>query len=72
MPSHYRGDPYWLTAKYAGTCRRCGRPIRPGEHVFYYPKTKSVYCSEPGCGEKESNSFHEAVQDEDFYNGYGG
>ncbi len=65
---YYSGDPYWLTAKFMSTCTRCKAGINKGEKIFYYPRTKDVYCSEEGCGHAESASFEAAAQDEYFYN----
>jgi hypothetical protein len=64
MPSHYSGDPYWLTAKY-GKCAKCGIPVK-GKRAFYYPKGKHVYCE--ACGEIESARFNAEIEDEDSYN----
>jgi transcription elongation factor Elf1 len=65
MASHYKGDPKWIEAKFNSTCS-CGRAIKKGEQIFYYPKGKVAFCSD--CGQSRSAEFQSAVQDEDFYN----
>lgn len=63
----YAGDPYWLTVKYPGSCRRCGKQIRKGERAFRY-KDGSLYCDSDACGRAESRSFEAAAFDEDMFN----
>ena len=65
---YYSGDPYWTSARFTSCCSRCGRSISKGEKIFYYPKTKDVFCSDGRCGESESKSFEAAAQDEWNYN----
>jgi len=67
--SHYGGDPFWMTSKYSGKCRKCSSPINKGDNIFYYPKGKTVYCEK--CGQGESAKFDSMVEDEDFMNGGG-
>lgn len=67
--SHYSGDPFWMTSKYSGKCRKCSNPINKGDNIFYYPKGKTVYCEK--CGQGESAKFDSMVEDEDHYNGGG-
>lgn len=62
----YKNDPKWLLARFNGKCRKCNKPVKKGDSIFYYPSTKSVYCKE--CGNQESASFECMKQDEDFYN----
>lgn len=70
-PSCYYGDPYWLTTRYPGRCRKCGRPVHRGERAFYFPKGKALYCAD-GCGPEASARFNAERADEDLYNGFGG
>jgi len=65
---YYSGDPYFTTAKFTSTCTRCKEQISRGERIFYFPRTKDVYCAGDGCGGAESRSFEAAAQDEYFYN----
>ena len=70
MPQkYYKGDPYWTRARFPSVCCRCGRQIKTGEEIFYYPKGKAVYCNAPACGISESASFEAVAEDEYFYNG---
>ena len=66
---YYSGDPYWLTAKYAGTCAGCGKPFAKGEQVFRF-KNKKLFAESCGCGTFESERFEMAAQDEYAYGGY--
>lgn len=68
MP-RYAGDPRWIEARYAGACRRCGRDVKPGERVFYYPRERAIYCAADGCGGAESARFESAAFDEDVLGG---
>ena len=63
---YYSGDPYWLNAKIAGTCKKCGGPFERGERIFYYPRYKTAYSGK--CAEQASREFEAAAQDE-FYGG---
>jgi len=65
---YYSGDPYWLRAKFSSCCSRCKKEINRGDRIFYYPRTKDVFCSGGSCGGAESRSFEAAAQDEYFYN----
>jgi DNA repair protein RadC len=65
---YYSGDPYWLRAKFSGSCSRCKKEIKRGDRIFYYPKTKDVFCDGAPCGTAESSSFEAAAQDEFYYN----
>ena len=59
-------DPYWLTLRYRGHCRRCNAEIKPGEKAFYFPLAKIMYCDFPKCGQAESRAFADAAQAEAF------
>lgn len=65
---HYSCDPYWITARYAGTCAGCGVAIDKGERAFYYPSGRKLYCSHPddGCGETHAAEFESRAFDEDI------
>lgn len=63
------GDPYWLTAKYAGTCAGCGAPIAKGSRAFCWPKGKRIECAT--CGDASDRRFLAEVQDEHMSGGWG-
>ena len=65
---YYSGDPYWLTAKFSSSCSRCKTEIKKGDKIFYFPRTKDVFCAAGSCGDAESRSFEAAAQDEFYYN----
>ena len=64
----YAGDPYWLTLRFRGQCKRCKADIKPGEQAFRY-KDGSLFCDSENCGRECSRAFHAAAADEDFTNG---
>lgn len=68
MPHYktYKGDPYWLNARFNSTCQ-CGTPIKTGDKIFYYPRGKTALC--PKCGEKAHAEFAAAAADEQFMSG---
>jgi hypothetical protein len=41
-------DRRWISARYAGTCRRCGASVRPGDSVVHSRAAKDVWCET--CG----------------------
>jgi hypothetical protein len=60
----YSRDPYWLAARYPGTCHRCEGKISKGEQVFYYPNGKRLFCKAESCGGECSREFQAAAFDE--------
>ncbi len=56
-----KGDPHWITARYAGTCK-CGAAIAAGSRSFYWPKVRSLECE--SCGDTSDRRFAAEVQDE--------
>jgi hypothetical protein len=68
MPSFYRGDPYWTTARFTSPCSHpsCQEQVTKGQRAFYYPRTKSIYC--PKHSLTASADFNAARADEDAYN----
>ena len=67
--ARYKGDPHWITVRYAGTCRRCGRALRKGDRAFYYPRGKDMYCEPTGCGGVAESDFRSAAFDESVTTG---
>ena len=57
------GDPYWMTAKYPGKAKD-GTPIKKGDKVFYYPRTKTMLVGPEA--EKASREFGAMSFDDDF------
>lgn len=59
----YSGDPYWITCKYPGKCRKCGATIKKGSKAFRY-KDGSLYGGDCGCGDAASADFEACAFDE--------
>jgi hypothetical protein len=59
-------DPYWLTARYDGTCSKCGERFRRGERVFWFPNGKRAYYGE--CANAEARTFAAAATAEQVTN----
>lgn len=38
--NHYKGDPRQITSRFKSTCHTCGKPIRIGEEIIYWPNGK--------------------------------
>jgi hypothetical protein len=49
-----RNMPMWLKARYGGKCSnpKCGRGIKKGEEILYYPASKRVLCCYEPCGQR--------------------
>ena len=60
-------DPYRLTAKYAGTCAKCGGSFSVGDSIFYYPNGRKAYSGK--CADEAQADFRSCASDEAFYNG---
>lgn len=63
-----KGDPFWMTAKFKGTCATtgCDDPIRRGDRIFYYPNGKKAYvgtCAAAADRDFGSTSFDEFVNE---------
>lgn len=54
-------DPYWTTARYAGTAPD-GAPIRKGDRIFYYPNTRTALIGE--LAEQAAREFATYAADE--------
>ena len=67
----WRNDPRWLKARYKGQCKRCGKDIKPGDNIYYYPLGKVCYCDADKCGKACEADFRSKACDEDVYNGVG-
>lgn len=62
----YSGDPYWLIAKFDSTSTN-GLPVKRGDRVFYFPRTRAIYNGERA--QLEASQFAAAAQDEAVYQG---
>lgn len=60
-------DPYWLIARYEGTCEKCGERIKAGERIFYYPNARAAYSGK--CAEAAAADFNACAFDEAIYHG---
>ena len=67
--ARYSRDPYWLNARFASDCAKCGKRINKGDRIFYYPITKSPMGSACGCAEDAAADFSACAFDEAFVNG---
>lgn len=38
-----KGDPYFTKARFDSTCPETGKPIKCGDEIAYYPRTKKAY-----------------------------
>lgn len=62
----HRHDPRQIVAKFDSNCNQCGRRLRKGTQIYYWPLTKTVKCGI--CGERDFLEFIASLQDEQFYN----
>ncbi len=60
----YRGDPRWITAKYAGR-DRAGVPFSKGDRIFYYPLTKTIISGDEA--RRAAADFEASRADEENY-----
>jgi hypothetical protein len=65
----YRDDPRWITVRYAGTCKMCGKAIPAGAQAYYYPRGKTLLCADDKCGGHAAREFAAAAMDEAMYCG---
>ena len=65
MASSFKGDPYWTNARFASNDAN-GKPVKKGDRIFYYPRTKTVLTGTEA--EAASRDFSASVADEDFMN----
>ena len=57
----YKDDPKWITAKFDSTDAN-GNPVKKGEEVFYYPRTKKILTGE--AAKQASRDFDAVCFDE--------
>lgn len=61
-----KNDPRIITAKFNSKCSKCGKPIKKGDYIYYWPLEKQAVCD---CGKTDYENFILSVQDEELYNG---
>lgn len=61
------GDPYWMTANFPSKDSK-GRPVRKGDRVFYYPRTRTMLSGAEA--EEAARDFDAARADEEFMGGW--
>jgi hypothetical protein len=61
----YKGDPYWMKAKYPGVADD-GTPFKRGQEVLYWPRTKTIMVGRKA--EDAWKRFEAEAEDEDFMN----
>lgn len=61
--------PYWIKAHYGGKCSQCGRGVKKGEDILYYPATRTFLCSWEPCGQKAQREMDAEKFDEAMYHG---
>lgn len=64
--SSYGGDPYWTTAKFNSVADD-GTPVKKGQDILYYPRTKTVMVGERA--KQAWRDFQSAKADESFMGG---
>ena len=69
MP-RYVGDPYWMTAKFPGSCSKCDKTFQKGERVFYYPKGPFAFPESCHGNENASDYFGAMADEEQYCNQY--
>lgn len=62
--NRYNADPYWTTARFDGIDAK-GNPIRKGDAIFYYPRTRSAYVG--AAADEASRDFDAAAFDEAMF-----
>lgn len=61
--------PYWIKSHYGGKCSKCGRGVKKGEDILYYPTTKTFLCCYEPCGQQAQRDMDAERQDEAMYHG---
>ena len=63
----YAGDPRQITARFPSTCHTCGKPIKKGEEIIYWPNGKKV--GHLACDQADFARSIASFEDEERYNG---
>ena len=62
----YAGDPRQITARFASKCHTCGKPIKKGESIIYWPNGK--HAGHLTCDEADYRNSLASFEDEERYN----
>lgn len=60
----YKNDPVNIAAKFNGNCNICGKSIKKGDPLYYWPATKTALCE--NCGAVEFARFISLALDEEM------
>jgi len=63
--NHYKGDPRRIIAHFSNTCHTCGKTIRKGEEIIYWPNGK--HAGHLSCDEADFRRSVASFEDEDQY-----
>ena len=63
----YAGDPRQITARFPSKCHTCGKPIKKGESIIYWPNGK--HAGHLACDETDYRNSLASFEDEERYNG---
>ncbi len=61
--SNYRRDPRWIVAKFSSACS-CGKQIKRGDSIYYYPATRSAVCE--SCGKVGDRNLRAEISMETY------
>lgn len=56
-------EPYKTEARFNSICPGCGKQIKKGDTIYYWPKERKAYCE---CAENDYRRFLEDKFDEKF------
>jgi hypothetical protein len=62
----YSGDPRQIIARFASKCHTCGKPIKKGEQIIYWPNGK--HAGHLKCDEADYRNSLASFEDEEHYN----
>jgi hypothetical protein len=62
----YAGDPRLITARFPVKCHTCGKPIKKGESIIYWPNGK--HAGHLACDEADYQNSLASFEDEERYN----
>lgn len=65
----YKDDPRQIVVRYPSCCAKCQTLLPRGAVAYYWPRTRTLLCT--NCGEPEFRSFLSSAADEEVYAGNG-